>query len=156
MALSDKIVDALGGSILDGAAAIIGKFKEDPTKKAEYEAAANASKAEFELISLKLAKQIEQEVNAQANAIALAQIKINEADARGSRFQSSWRPLVGYICAAGLGYQMLIRTLINFVAQALGSKATAEQLDMGTLLSLLIPLLGLGAYRTVEKLQEKQ
>lgn len=150
-----NIAELITSGIGDSVAKVVGAFKEDPTKKGEFQAAADASKAEFELTALKLGKQIELEVNAQAAEIAKAQIAVNEADARGSQFQSSWRPLVGYICAAGLAYQMLVRTLINFIAQALGSKATAEQLDMGTLLTLLVPLLGLGAYRTIEKVNGK-
>ncbi len=149
------LVKLIGGGIGESVAKVVGAFKEDPTKKGEFQAAADAQHAEFELTALKLEKEIEKEINSQANAIALAQIAVNEADAKGNRFQSSWRPLVGYICASGLGYQLLLRPLINFGAQLFGSKAVAEQLDMGTLLTLLVPLLGLGAYRTIEKIQGK-
>jgi hypothetical protein len=151
-----NLANLITGGIGESVAKIAGAFKEDPTKKAEFQAAVDANSAEFQLTSLKLEKQIEIEINEQANAIALAQIALNTQDAKGSLFQSSWRPLVGYICASGLGYQILLRPLINFAAQLFSSKAVAEQLDMGTLLSLLIPMLGLGAYRTVEKLQGKQ
>lgn len=149
------IADIIGGGLLDGAAKIIGKFKEDPTKKAEYQAAVDASKAEFELTAMKLEKQIEIEVNDRAAEIAKAQIAVNEADAKGSRFQSSWRPLIGYICGLGLTYQMFLRPLINFTAQAFHSAAIAESLDMGTLMTLLFGILGLGAMRMNEKIQGK-
>jgi Holin of 3TMs, for gene-transfer release len=150
-----NIEELIGGTIGDSVAKVVGAFKEDPTKKGEFQAAADAHRAEFQLTALKLAKQIEIETNAQAAEIAKAQIAVNEADAKGNWFQSSWRPLIGYICGAGLLYQELLRPLLNFAAQLAGSAARAESLDMGTLITLLFGLLGLGVMRTAEKLQEK-
>ena len=149
------IADIIGGGLLDGAAKIISQFKQDPNKRSEIEAAVNANRAEFELVALKLEKEIEIQTNAQAAEIARAQIKVNEEDAKGSRFQSSWRPLIGYICGAGLLYEVLLRPILNFAAQLGGYMAKAESLDMGTLLTLLTGMLGLGAMRMTEKIQGK-
>ncbi len=148
-----NLAELIGGGIGDSVAKVVGAFKEDPTKKGEFQAAADAQKAEFQITALKLEKEIEKEINAQATELAKAQIAVNEADARGTTFQSSWRPLIGYICGAGLLYQELLRPLINFAAQVFGSKAVAESLDMGTLMTLLFGLLGLGAMRMNEKLK---
>lgn len=150
-----NIADLIGGGILDSAAKIVGAFKEDPTKKAELQAVLDANSAEFKLKSLELEKQIEIEVNSQAKDLALAQIAVNQEEAKSEGFKSSWRPLIGYICGAGLAYEVLLRPLVNFTAQCFGSKAMAQDLDMGTLLTLLTGMLGLGAMRMNEKLQDK-
>lgn len=82
--------------------------------------------------------------------LALEQIKVNVEDAKsGSFWQSGWRPYIGWICGTGLGYQFLVYPiLVAFVPKIV-------QLDMGTLLTLLGGLLGLGALRTTEKLNGK-
>ena len=60
-----------------------------------------------------------------------------------------WRPFIGWICGMGLAYQFLIYPiLIAFIPKVI-------PLDMGTLLTLLAGILGLGAMRTTEKLQGK-
>jgi hypothetical protein len=156
MGLPKVLSDLIGGGVLEGAATIIGKFKEDPTKKAELQAAADASAAEFRITAFKLEREIEKEINAQANAIALAQIAVNKADADSKdKFQSRWRPAIGWICGAGLTYQLFLRPLINFFAQVFHSAAIAESLDMGTLMTLLFGILGLGAMRMQEKREGK-
>ena len=80
--------------------------------------------------------------------LALGQIDINKEDAKsGSFWQSGWRPYIGWICGTGLAYQFLVYPiLIAFVPKIV-------QLDMGTLLTLLGGLLGLGALRTQEKIK---
>ena len=82
--------------------------------------------------------------------LALGQIEINKEDARsGNFFQSGWRPYVGWICGTGLAYQFLVYPIL------IAWQPKIVQLDMGTLLTLLGGLLGLGALRTQEKLQGK-
>ena len=82
--------------------------------------------------------------------LALGQIEVNKEDSKSGNFwQSGWRPYIGWICGTGLGYQFLIYPiLVAFVPKIV-------QLDMGTLLTLLGGLLGLGAMRTKEKLEGK-
>jgi hypothetical protein len=78
------------------------------------------------------------------------QVEINKIEgAHSSIFVAGWRPFIGWICGAGLGYQFLVYPiLVAFVPKIV-------QLDMGTLLTLLAGMLGLGALRTTEKLQGK-
>ena len=84
-----------------------------------------------------------------ANTLALiqGQLDINKVEAANpSVFVSGWRPYIGWICGTGLAYQFLIYPiLIAFLPKIV-------QLDMGTLITLLGGLLGLGTLRTVEKL----
>lgn len=91
------------------------------------------------------------------NAINLAQIDLNKTEAAsGSFFRAGWRPAVGWVCVLGLAYQFLLRSLLPWtMAVFLPAKVIAAMpsLDMGTLMTLLMGMLGLAGARTVEKLQ---
>jgi hypothetical protein len=91
----------------------------------------------------------EQEKAELAGAIALVQgqLEVNKVEAASSNwFVAGWRPYIGWICGTGLGYQFLIYPiLVAFVPKIV-------QLDMGTLLTLLTGMLGIGGLRTFEKL----
>lgn len=86
-------------------------------------------------------KELEMELEA-----AKAQIAVNIEEAKSANlFVSGWRPFIGWICGSGLAYQFLIYPiLVAFIPKIV-------QLDMGTLLTLLMGMLGLGAMRTAEK-----
>lgn len=77
------------------------------------------------------------------------QLDINKAEATNpSWFVAGWRPYIGWICGTGLGYQFLVYpVLIAFLPKI-------QQLDMGTLLTLLLGMLGLGGLRTYEKIKD--
>lgn len=86
--------------------------------------------------------------------IALAQIATNQAEAgSGSLWASGWRPAVGWTCASGLAYQVLARPLLGWVAQNLWGWSEPASLEMETLLTVLFGMLGLGGYRTIEKIK---
>ena len=74
------------------------------------------------------------------------QLEVNKAEASStSWFVAGWRPYIGWICGTGLAYQFLIYPILAaFVPNV-------KQLDMGTLISLLAGMLGLGGMRTYEK-----
>lgn len=88
-------------------------------------------------------------------AVALAQADINKEDAKSqSAWQRGWRPLVGYICALGLFYQFFMQPFLPWLAVTLGYPVTPMPLlDMETLLTLLLGMLGLGGFRTFEKVK---
>ena len=77
--------------------------------------------------------------------IALAQIALNTADAKGNWFQSSWRPLCGHICVLGLAVNFLVSPI------AAGFGVIVPQADMSVMMPVLMGLLGLGGLRTFEK-----
>jgi len=81
--------------------------------------------------------------------IALAQIKVNEADAKGNWFQSSWRPAIAWVCVLGF--------LINYLVSPLcaGFGIDIPQANTGTMLPVLMGMLGLGSMRTIERLKGK-
>jgi hypothetical protein len=75
-----------------------------------------------------------------------AQSQTNTAEAANPNlFVSGWRPAIGWIGAAGLAYQYVIRPL----ATATGY-GTYPALD-GSLMELVMAMLGLAGLRTYEK-----
>lgn len=85
------------------------------------------------------------------------QLEVDKTEAGSqSIFVAGWRPFIGWICGCGLGYQFLVRPLFQFVADLLGSHAQLQSLDLGTLMTLLFGMLGLGAMRTVDKINGAQ
>jgi len=99
-------------------------------------AVANAAK--LELLKLQQSGELAQ---------ITGQLEINKVEAANpSVFVSGWRPFIGWICGTGLGYQFLVYPIL------VAFEPKIVQLDMGTLITLLGGLLGLGTMRTVEKL----
>ena len=81
------------------------------------------------------------------------QIDIDKAEAANSSiFVAGWRPSVGWVCSAALAWQLILAPSIQWGATLLGKPVMLPPLDTGTLVSLLMALLGLGGMRTVEKL----
>jgi len=97
----------------------------------------------------KLAHEVATMAESHAQEIALAQIKVNEADAKGNWFQSSWRPAIAWVCVLGF--------LINYLVSPLcaGFGIAIPQADTGTMLPVLMGMLGLGGMRTLERLKGK-
>ena len=84
--------------------------------------------------------------------LAKAQAAINQTEATNPNlFVSGWRPFVGWVCGLGLAYAFLIKPIASPLIQK-WSGVPMEALDVGTLLTLLFGMLGLGGMRTVEKL----
>lgn len=76
------------------------------------------------------------------------QIKLlTEESENESLFRTGWRPFVGWICGFGLAIQFILSPILSFV-----SDTKFPELDIDTLLTLLMGLLGLGYMRTKEKL----
>ena len=84
--------------------------------------------------------------------LAKAQAAINQTEAANPNlFVSGWRPFVGWVCGLGLAYAFLIKPIASPLVQK-WSGVPMEALDVGTLLTLLFGMLGIGGMRTVEKL----
>jgi hypothetical protein len=116
-------------AVLDIGTKVIERLWPDP---------AAAAAAKLELLKLQQSGELAQ---------ITGQLEINKTEAANpSVFVSGWRPFIGWICGVGLAYQFLIYPiLIAFIPHIV-------QLDIGTLITLLGGLLGLGTLRTVEKL----
>lgn len=125
----------------------IEKIWPDPSKRAE------------ELFKLEKLKQDGNlaELNAQVN-LMLAQIKVNEKQAEHpSIFVAGARPAIMWICAFSLAYAGIVEPMARFVAAVFFDYSGAfPAVDTTVTMQLLFGLLGLGAYRTYEKVKEVQ
>lgn len=82
------------------------------------------------------------------------QLEINKVEAASSNwFVAGWRPAVGWTCVLGLLSQFVIRPFATWIAALLGHAIAYPSLDMGTLLTLLLGMLGLATQRTYEKIK---
>ena len=84
------------------------------------------------------------------------QMEINKVEAASSSlFVSGWRPSIGWICGAGFAVQFVIGPLAEWGAALAGHPVKFPQMDTGTMMPLLLGMLGLGGLRTAEKLADK-
>lgn len=103
---------------------VLNKFVPDPAAKAQAEA------------ELRLSLQSWDKAQTDVNAVEAANPNI---------FVSGWRPMIGWIGAAGLAYQYIFRPL------AVGYSGVALPPLDGSLMELVVGLLGFGGMRSWEK-----
>jgi hypothetical protein len=85
-------------------------------------------------------------LNKIAQRPALVQAEINKVEAsHRNLFVAGWRPFIGWACGLGLVYDVVFRPIMNGYGYAFPA------IDIATLKAILYALLGLGAYRTIEK-----
>jgi hypothetical protein len=85
--------------------------------------------------------------------LARGQLAVDQAEASNANvFVSGWRPFIGWVCGSGLAYQFVFSPLLTWGAALIGHPVATPTLDLGTLLTLLLGMLGLGGMRTVEKI----
>ena len=124
---------------------LLDKFLPDPAAAAE---------AKLKMLAMAQAGELAQ-LDADMK-LAIGQLEVNKAEAAsGNAYASSWRPTVGWVCAAGLAYEFLVAPLLPWLALAIFGKQLPDlpDLPMETLLTLLLGMLGLGGLRTVEKVK---
>lgn len=123
-------------ALLDVSGKVIDRLWPDP---------AQAAQAKLELLKLQQAGEL---------AEIAGQLEINKAEASNPNpFTSGWRPFIGWICGAGFAVQFVVGPLAEWVAALYGHPVHFPQMDVGTMMPLLFGMLGLGAYRTAEKIQ---
>lgn len=108
--------------------------------------------AKLELMKLNQAGDLAQ--LASQTDLAKGQQDINKVEAASSSFfVSGWRPFIGWVCGLGLLYQFILSPFLTWGAGLMGHAQPAPNLDMSTLLTLLLGMLGLGGLRTAEKIK---
>jgi len=84
--------------------------------------------------------------------LAQGQIEINKVEAANpSLFVAGWRPFVGWTCGLAFFFKFVGGPMLFMIAQAFGRMVTLPNIDYSDLWPLLFSMLGLGAYRTYEK-----
>jgi hypothetical protein len=86
----------------------------------------------------------------------LAQIAVNVEEAKSaSLFVSGWRPAIGWVCGVACAWNWLGLPMALFLASLLGHPVTGlKPADLSEMWPVLMGMLGLGALRTVEKLND--
>jgi hypothetical protein len=109
-------------------------------------------KAAAEKAKLEMAAALQ----SQEFSLALEQIKVNAEEAKSTNwFVSGWRPACGWIGAFALGYAAIGEPFARFIATvAFDYKGAFPVLDSNITMQILFGILGLGAYRTVEKVKK--
>ena len=92
-----------------------------------------------------LAHEISTMAERHAQQIALSQTEVNKEEAKGNWFQSSWRPACAWVCVLGFG----VNFLVSPIAAAFG--IIVPQADTGTMMPVLLGMLGLAGARTAER-----
>ena len=117
-------------ALIGPATKLIGKFVRDKDKAAQ------------------LSHEISTMAEKHAQELALAQIKLNTEEAKGNWFHSSWRPLVGWICALSLAINFMVAPICA------GFGITVPQADMSIMMPLLLGMLGIGGLRSLDKIKK--
>lgn len=133
------IGNLLSGGLLSGISGLIntirGKSPEDAAKLAEL-----AAKYQSDILAADLQQ-------------AQMQADVNKVEAASPNlFVAGWRPFIGWVCGVGLSVQFLVGPLATWITGLFGKTVQFPSLDMGTLVTLLLGMLGLGYMRTQEKI----
>lgn len=123
---ADKSIDASSKVLAEVGKAIDSIFTSDEERLTHQETIARLENAPHEV---------------------MGKLSIIEAQHR-SIFVAGWRPAVGWICAAGIGFAFIVNPLLQRYTQG---NAVEVPLDM--ILELVLAMLGMGALRTVEKVK---
>jgi hypothetical protein len=120
---------------LEFGAKLLERWFPDPEKKAA---------AEMELFKLAQAGELQ-------TVIAQLQVNAKEAEHQ-SVFVAGWRPFVGWVCGFSFLYTAVLHSMLAWYARAKGWPAPPT-LDSDILIYVLGGMLGLGGYRTMEKVK---
>jgi len=102
-----------------------------------------------------LKAKLQHELDTEIHKANLAQIDVNKAEAsHKSLFVAGWRPFVGWVCAGALAYHFILQPILVFAISVYGVSITLPEFDMGSLMTILMGMLGLGGLRTLEKVQK--
>ena len=117
-------------SLIGPATKLIGKFVKDKDKQAQ------------------LAHDLSTMAERHAQELALKQIEVNKAEAQGNWFQSSWRPLIGWICGLSLAINYMVAPICA------GFGITIPQADKSVMMPLMFGMLGIGGMRSYDKMKK--
>jgi len=84
----------------------------------------------------------------------LAQIELNKVEAQSdSIFKSGWRPFIGWTCGSAFALHFLLFPIVDKILISQGGNAVSIPFEMDALMTVLFGLLGLGGFRTFEKIK---
>ena len=126
----------LVGTIIGTVGSVLDRIIPDKNKRAEAE----------ESLKLALASNEFQ--------LAIEQVKVNAIEAASNdKFTSRWRPFIGWTCGTAFALHFVIFPVLNWFVVLFGAPAIDIVFDMQSLMYALGGLLGLGGFRTFEKVK---
>ena len=126
----------LVGTIIGTVGNVLDRIIPDKNKRAEAE----------ESLKLALASNEFQ--------LAIEQIKVNAIEAASEdKFTKRWRPFIGWTCGTAFALHFVIFPVLNWFVVLFGAPAINIVFDMQSLMYALGGLLGLGGFRTFEKVK---
>jgi hypothetical protein len=129
MSIWSKLIGGGVVTAVEGVANVVDRFVETDDEKRAWEQ-----------VKAKMAQEPQ-----------LAQIELNKVEA-GHRtlFVAGARPFILWVCGVGLAFTFLINPLLQWLTGDMG-----PELPHDIMMELVLGILGLGAFRTVEKLAGK-
>ena len=133
------------GAVADFAGKLIDKFIPDAN-------AAAAAKAD--LLKMQVSGDL---------ANMAGQLAVDEEEAKSTNwFVAGWRPAVGWVCVLAFAYSFVVLPFLEFGVYTWGSPDLVKQiaqlpkLDLSTMMPVLLGMLGLGAMRSYEKVNNSE
>ena len=104
---------------------------------------------------MKIAAELSTMAERHAQELAKGQLEVNKVEAASkSMFVAGWRPAVGWVCVLGMAMNFIIVPLGNFGLSLADIQVVIPMIDTSQMMPVLMGMLGLGAMRTVEKVQK--
>lgn len=134
------VFQGIGQLAKDIRTAITGKEPIDANKAAEL--AMQAQALEVKVLEIQ-------------NGLYQAQSAVNAKEAEHkSIFVAGWRPFVGWVCGSGYAFNYILSPLIYYVGKMYDPAFPVPiSLDLSELSILLLGMLGIGGFRTFEKVK---
>jgi hypothetical protein len=102
-----------------------------------------------------LAHDISTMAEKHAQELAKGQLEVNKTEAaHKSLFVAGWRPFIGWVCGVGFLSNFILIPMANFGLAIAESAISIPMIDTTQMMPVLMGMLGLGAMRTVEKVQK--
>lgn len=131
-------------AFIDPVARLLDKLIPDKDARAKAQELLQTQELNAELEMIKMAAQAD-----------MGQMQVNAVEAEHANiFVAGWRPFIGWVCGVGLAYHFIVQPLAAFVlanSNDYGS-VVLPTFDMGSLMTILMGILGLGSMRTFEKI----
>ena len=130
--------------LFSAAQSLIERFFPDPEKKAA---------AQLELLKMQQTGELAQ--LASETDLAKLQIQVNVEEAKSTNwFVAGARPFIMWTCGVALAYVSIVEPVSRFVAKVwFGYVGDFPIIDTNLTMQILMGILGLGAYRTAEKIK---
>ena len=104
---------------------------------------------------MKIAAELSTMAERHSQELAKGQLEVNKVEAASkSMFVAGWRPAVGWVCVLGMAMNFIIVPLGNFGLSVANIQVVIPMIDTSQMMPVLMGMLGLGAMRTVEKVQK--